>query len=714
VAQDSLKRTSRQPNRIDPNWGFPLKRAIGWCFCRWDVHRRRHTRYHQELHPSFPKQAPLGIAGGWRAIVLLAAVLRLWRLNDNGYGNQYYAAGVRSMLQNWHNFFFDAFDPNGFVSLDKPPAAFWIQVASAKLLGFSGVSVLLPQALEGTAAVGLLYLLVRRRFGPREGLLAALFLAITPIAVAADRSNNTDSCLVLVLLLACWSFVRAAKAGSRPFLLAAAALVGVAFNVKMLAAFIVLPTFVLAYFLSAPLYRSRRIIDLILSVAVIAVVSSAWILVFDLTPPNRRPFAGSSSNNSMLELALGHNGLQRFKSLGSTNAGPKQEGVEALLPASGVAITRVPPGPVRLLNPLLADQFGWLLPLALFGLGVWVRRAWAESQLFLDPDLIVWAGWTVMYAVVYSSVRSLSSYYLVTLSPPLCALAGFGATSLCSRLKAGGGRQLAIAASVLLSTAAWQVYIERGYLLARLEQMPDNLVGPEEWTHALSVAVLAGTMLALTGPLLARRLRLRQPRLNHWAIGSFCVALIAVLVNPLAWSLSGMFGSGHAARPQADPFAQSMSPGVRGSREEKLIAFLKANYQGERFFLATLTARLAAPIIVQTGEPVAALGGFSGADPIVSQDVLAKMVAGRQLRFVITGGLRGFGAFPGAQEHLAALSDWLKVHGTPVAPSLWRSPATDNQLNNAVARARRRPFGARANATPIELYDLTPRARLRP
>jgi 4-amino-4-deoxy-L-arabinose transferase-like glycosyltransferase len=89
---------------------------------------------------------------------LLAAVLRLWRLNDNGYGNQYYAAGVRSMLESWHNFFFDAFGPNGFVSLDKPPAAFWIQVASAKLLGFSGVSVLLPQALERTAAVGLLYL----------------------------------------------------------------------------------------------------------------------------------------------------------------------------------------------------------------------------------------------------------------------------------------------------------------------------------------------------------------------------------------------------------------------------------------------------------------------------------------------------------------------------------------------------------------------------
>jgi 4-amino-4-deoxy-L-arabinose transferase-like glycosyltransferase len=638
------------------------------------------------------------------AIVLLAAVLRLWRLSDIGYGNQYYAAGVRSMLENWHNFFFDAFDPNGFVSLDKPPAAFWIQVASARLLGFSGVSVLLPQALEGTAAVGLLYLLVRQRFGPREGLLAALFLAITPIAVAVDRSNNTDSCLVLVLMLACWALLRAAKAGSRRYLLASALLVGVAFNVKMLAAFVVLPTFMLAYFLSAPLSLSRRITDLMLSVVVIAVVSSAWILVYDLTPPDRRPFAGSSSNNSMLELAIGHNGLQRFSPLESTVAEPNEA---ALTAASGAAITRVPPGPARLLNPRLADQFGWLLPLALFGLGVWFRRAWAASQLILDPDLIVWGGWAMTYAVVYSSLRSLSSYYLVTLGPPLCTLAAFGATSLHSRLKAGG-RQLAIAAAVLLSTAAWQIYIERSYFLARLKETPDNLVGPEEWTHALSVAVLVGTILALSGPLLARRLRLNQPRLNRWALGSFCIALIAVLANPLAWSGSGMSGSRRAARPQADPFAQSLSPDVRAAREEKLIAFLQANYQGERFFLATMTARLAAPIIIQTGEPVAALGGFSGADPIVSQDVLAKMVEGGQLRFIMTGGGRGFGSFPRAQEHLTALSDWVRSHGILVAPSLWRSPVTDNQLNDAVAMARRRLYAHRANATPIELYDLKP------
>ena len=139
------------------------------------------------------------------AILIAAALLRGWSLDDGGVLIPYYFAGVRSMLQSWHNFFFHAFDPAGFVSLDKPPVAFWLQTASAKLFGFGRAAVLLPQVIEGVAAVALLYWLVRRRFGVASGLLAALFLALTPVSVAVDRSNNTESCLVLVLLLAAWA-----------------------------------------------------------------------------------------------------------------------------------------------------------------------------------------------------------------------------------------------------------------------------------------------------------------------------------------------------------------------------------------------------------------------------------------------------------------------------------------------------------------------------
>src|SRR3982750_2942756 len=129
-------------------------------------------------------------------VLVLAALLRLWQLEANGFGTEYYAAGVRSALQGGALLFYNAFDPAGFISLDKPPVAFWIQAAFAWLLGFSGWAIHLPQALAGVASVALLYRLVRQPFGGTAGMIAALALAITPIAVAIDRSNNTDSWLV--------------------------------------------------------------------------------------------------------------------------------------------------------------------------------------------------------------------------------------------------------------------------------------------------------------------------------------------------------------------------------------------------------------------------------------------------------------------------------------------------------------------------------------
>ena len=169
-------------------------------------------------------------------ILVLAAALRCWRLDAGGFIVPYYFAGVRSMMGSWHNFFYNAFDPAGFVSLDKPPVAFWLQTASVKLLGFGTVSVLLPQVLAGLASILVLYALVRRRFGTSAGLLAGLFLALNPISVAVDRSNSTESWLVLALLLAAGMLSRTVETGRVRFLLLAAALVGVAFNVKMLVA----------------------------------------------------------------------------------------------------------------------------------------------------------------------------------------------------------------------------------------------------------------------------------------------------------------------------------------------------------------------------------------------------------------------------------------------------------------------------------------------
>src|SRR5215210_6221905 len=245
------------------------------------------------------------------ALLALSAFLNLSRLTSEGYGNVYYAATVKNMLASWHNFFFASFDA-GFVSVDKPPLGFWIQATSAYLFGFHGWSILLPQALAGVLCVGLLYHLVRRAFGPTAGLLAALTLALTPISVAINRHNNLESLLVLAVLLAAWAFMLAVETGRLRWLLVGALLVGLGFNIKMLEAFLVLPAFYLLYLVAAPVGRWRRTVHLGLATVVLLVVSMSWVVAVDLTPADQRPYVGSASNDTVTNLILGYNGLDRL------------------------------------------------------------------------------------------------------------------------------------------------------------------------------------------------------------------------------------------------------------------------------------------------------------------------------------------------------------------------------------------------------------------
>src|SRR5690348_5151128 len=84
---------------------------------------------------------------GLATALLLSATLQLIRLDRQGVGNPYYAAAVRSMLENFHAFFFASFDAAGWVSVDKPPLGLWTQALGARLLGFGPWGLLLPQAL---------------------------------------------------------------------------------------------------------------------------------------------------------------------------------------------------------------------------------------------------------------------------------------------------------------------------------------------------------------------------------------------------------------------------------------------------------------------------------------------------------------------------------------------------------------------------------------
>ncbi|MGH2834037.1 MAG: ArnT family glycosyltransferase, partial [Solirubrobacteraceae bacterium] len=254
----------------------------------------------------------------WHHIVLVlvlaaAAVLNTVHLSQNGYANTFYSAGVRSMLHSWHNFLFASFDPGGLITIDKPPLGLWVQVISAKLLGFSALSLLAPEAGIGVLAVAAIYWAVARPFGKTAALAAAATLAVFPSFVAVSRENGVDPLLLLLMILACGAALRAIETGGWGWLIGSALLVGLAFNTKTLAAWLIVPGIGLAYLVCAPDRLPGRLLKLTAAGAVMLAVCFSWIAFVELTPASKRPFIGSSTNNTELGLTFEYNGFGRVQ-----------------------------------------------------------------------------------------------------------------------------------------------------------------------------------------------------------------------------------------------------------------------------------------------------------------------------------------------------------------------------------------------------------------
>jgi len=302
------------------------------------------------------------------AILTLTTALYAWNLDGMGEANPFYAAAVRSASVSWKAWFFGSLDPGSFITVDKPPVAFWVQGLSARIFGYSTASMLLPEVLLGVASVLILHHLVRRWRGDIAAHLAAVALALTPIVTAMARSNNPDMTLTFLCVAAAWGLWRAVETGRARPLLIAAALIGLAFNTKMLQAFIVVPAFALVHLVSAPPRLARRLGQLAIAGAVL-VVSAGWYpLVVSLWPASSRPYIGSTTDNSIVSLMLGYNGLDRvFGGSGSNRAG-------------GSIGFGGQPGVWRMFGAEVAGQVAWLLPIAGVGLlaGLWITvRQWA-------------------------------------------------------------------------------------------------------------------------------------------------------------------------------------------------------------------------------------------------------------------------------------------------------------------------------------------------
>ena len=577
------------------------------------------------------RQAPAWPRYALVAILALGTVLYGWVLFTGSWGNTYYTAAVKSMSLNFTNFLFGSLDPAGVVTVDKPPLALWPQVISVRIFGYHPWSVLLPQVVAGVATIFLLHRTVRAWAGENAALIAAAVFALTPITVLVTRTNNTDTMLVLTLVAAAYAFTRAMKApepGKRTkWLLVAAFLIGCGFLAKMAAAYVVVPAFFAAYLAGSKAPWRRQALDLAGAAGVLLASSLWWVAAVDLWP-GRKPYIGGSTDGTALDLVLGYNGLGRlFGAEGTGNAAATAGG------PGGPGGTSSPsfggqPGVGRLFNDAVGGQIGWLLPLALIALAVAAVlgfRRWRRSDpadTAVRAGWVLWGGWLVVNALVFSYQKGVfHPYYTTVMAPAIGALVGTGTVWAFRKYREPEGRGRLVLPACVAVAAAWAwVLVSRN----------------TSWHGWLRYAVVIVALAAIVA-LVPRKV----PR------AGLALGLVAVSLAPAVWSGAGAFSTtAIASLPAAGPGDDQLltlnawDSGTLTADRRRILDYAKAHASGAEITLAVEGgAQTAKSYIVATDETIVGMGGFDGRDPAPSLAQLSAWVRAGKLRFVLTGGM---------------------------------------------------------------------------
>jgi 4-amino-4-deoxy-L-arabinose transferase-like glycosyltransferase len=599
------------------------------------------------------------------AILVLSGLLEFVRLSQNGFANGFYSAAVKSMLRSWHNFFFVSSDPNGFITVDKPPLALWLQGLSAKLFGFAPLSLIVPEGICAVLSVAILYRIVAPRFGPIAGLLSAFSLAVFPSFVAVSRENAVDPLLILLMLAACGAALAAIDTGRLRTLVWCGVLVGLAFNTKSLAAFLCIPGIAVGYMVCAPGTLRRRTAQLAAAGVVFVLVAISWSVAVDLTPAAQRPYIGGSLNNSEFQLEFGYNGFGR---VGGQQGGPGSTTISLTLaqtyplvrpgvnvprdaferhwyathpPTAAAPVRRAarPPAaptgrqrrfsaipfagtrsPVRIFGTGLGDQAGWLIPLALIGMIAvgFVARGRRDRR---TAALYVLGGWFLVELLTLDfSAGIVHPYYSSALGPGTAAMVGAGAVALGSLVRAGPARR-ALSGYVLAVLAIGGTVAAQLVLIGREGD-------PLWWRVPLVLLCLAG-LVAIP----AARAR------AGWAIA---VAVGALLVAPAVYSFSVWLAPVDGTFPTAGPYNPAGPGGIGVTpadvrADEGLVNFIETNGATKPYALFTQSSDEAAPLIL-LGLAASAEGGYGASDPALGNARLATLVANGEARYLLIGG----------------------------------------------------------------------------
>jgi len=659
------------------------------------------------------------------AVLALSAVLNVNRLAQNEYGNTFYSGAVKSMLKSLHNFVFISFDPGGLITVDKPPLAIWVQALSAKLFGYTPLSLLLPEAIVGVLSVAAMYWMVKPRFGPWAGVASALALAVYPSFVAVSRENGVDAVLILLMILACGVGLRAIENGRLRTLLGCAVLVGLAFNTKTLAAYLVVPGLALGYLVCAQASIARRAAQLLAGGVVLLIVSGAWIAAVELTPASARPFVGGSTNNTELNLTFDYNGfgrvegqvggpgqipvLVKYGSLadierntlragrGVIPAGGSQPGVDF---SASPAPAPPPPAPMsgphrpapkpkppsvylpdgRMRNPTafggntgllrlfkteLGGQAGWMLAFALLGtiaLALWsIGRPEPEDRGRGQRRRR--AGPSDRSRV--AALIVLGVWFLVE-AAVLSLSKGIVHPYYVSALGPGAAAMIGGGAVALIAPGR-----RRGLRLALVPIAVGATVAVqlvilhrESYMHWFWPILIVGAVLGVLAMLGLRR----------YARPAMALTLVLLLIAPAAYAATTWEFAVEGTFPAAGPHAAGSvgplgidPPGLRVTRA--LIAYVNSHHPGTRWDVLTEASDTAAPAIL-LGYDAGAMGGYSGNDPALDGPSLARLVQLGEARYVVLGGAY-------AERGGNAATDAVIRSCAVVPASAWQPPPVD-------------------------------------
>ncbi len=652
-------------------------------------------------------------------VLALAAVLNTDRLSQNGYANVFYSAGVQSMLRSLHNFLFVSFDPGGLDSIDKPPLAVWAQVLSAKVFGFAPLSLLLPEAIFGVLSVALLYVLLAKRLGLAAALAGSLALACFPSFVAVSRDNGVDPLLLALMLAAAAVALRACESGRSRTLICSAVLVGLAFNTKTLAAYLVVPGIALGYLVCAPRSLRTRALQLLAAGGVMLVVSFAWITFVDATPASKRPYVGSSKDNSELGLTFGYNGLGRVEGQEGGPQGVKtlpgafvplaQERasdtaarlnhVRATPPAPGEHIPKPEPAPapvfvkgrephpipfgpspslVRLFGVGLGDQAGWLLPFALFGLIALAALLLPERRMRSRREDVsrrrpLWERLAPPPEAQAAARRDPRTAFMLVFGGWFLVEAGVLSISkgiihpyYVSALAPATGAMAGAGAYAFFSLARSKRRRSWGLALAACALVTTvivevGLMHREHYMLWFAPILIAGALLGMLALALTRQL----------AAPALALAFALLLVTPGAYAATTWLAPVEGTFPVAGPKAFP-GPGGYGvdpadmAINTALVDFASTHHPGTRWELLTVSSDTAAPMMLM-GLKAGAMGGYSGTDPALDGPQLARYVARGEARYVLLGG--GYSLRGGNKATRAVLRACKEL-----APWVWHSP----------------------------------------